>query len=649
MPARAQITWATVGEDGGYRVAFADSTTTPVLPADDGARAAAQAWVDDEQACTAGASYDGNLLGQPSLADTLCRAGGTFTAGAPVGLDRFRDPSLVLNAFGADAPTFVRVVPVDRPHAVPARPGPPRRHLGGDRRDAGLIAPRRRRGETRTVAPRVGAAPEGPGTGPSGGASNQAHHRPERPARPAANQRRSMKRSRKLLRRGLPALGVMGALLAGTVSGAGASSHREAPLITEDPVADLTDVYAFVSPDDASKVTLIANVVPFESPAGGPNFYKFGDDVLYQLNVSNDGDPQAELQYQFRFTTTYANPATFLYNTGQVTSLNDKDLNVRQTYSVTEVNTATGKSTTLGKNLPVPPANVGPRSTPNYEANLGSAGVKSLGGGMKVFAGPRDDPFFVDLGSIFDLGGLRPFNPAHLIPLPAAPGKDYVAGYNVHSIAIQVPKSALTKGDEKTIGVWATTYRRAQRVLSSNKPGVLSHKGNWVQVARLGMPLVNEVVIPVGPEGQVQRLPAGERRPVRGQRPEARAGEPHPGAVPGGQGADQRRRRPGPGWPRGHRDHLPHRHPRREPAEGRGAVGDAPAEHVDDASGFPNGRLLTDDVTDTEIRALAGATAFTPAFNISPNKDLGDGVNANDQPFTGSFPYLAAPASGYGS
>jgi len=112
-----------------------------------------------------------------------------------------------------------------------------------------------------------------------------------------------MKRSRKLLRRGLPALGVMGALLAGTVSGAGASSHREAPLITEDPVADLTDVYAFVSPDDASKVTLIANVIPFESPAGGPNFYKFGDDVLYQLNVSNDGDPQAELQYQFRFTT----------------------------------------------------------------------------------------------------------------------------------------------------------------------------------------------------------------------------------------------------------------------------------------------------------------------------------------------------------
>ena len=188
-----------------------------------------------------------------------------------------------------------------------------------------------------------------------------------------------MTTSRKLLRQGLPALGVIGALLAGTTTGVEASSHREAPLITEDPVADLTDVYAFVSPDDASKVTLIANVIPFESPAGGPNFYKFGDDVLYQLNVSNDGDPEAEIEYQFRFTTTYANPNTFLYNTNQVTKLDDPDLNVRQTYSVTKVNKATGKSESLGKNLPVPPANVGQRSTPDYEANLGSKGVRSLG------------------------------------------------------------------------------------------------------------------------------------------------------------------------------------------------------------------------------------------------------------------------------
>ena len=149
-----------------------------------------------------------------------------------------------------------------------------------------------------------------------------------------------MTTSRKLLRRLLPALGVSGALLAGMTAPAGASSHREAPLISEDPVADLTDVYAFVSPEDASKVTLIANVIPFEHPAGGPNFYKFGDDVLYQLNVDNNGDAVADAASTSSVSPRpTANPDTFLYNTGQVTSFNDPDLNVRQTYSVTEVNT----------------------------------------------------------------------------------------------------------------------------------------------------------------------------------------------------------------------------------------------------------------------------------------------------------------------
>jgi hypothetical protein len=457
-----------------------------------------------------------------------------------------------------------------------------------------------------------------------------------------------MTTSHKLLRRGLPALGVIGALLAGQISGVEASSHREAPLITEDPVADLTDVYAFVSPDDANKVTLIANVIPFESPAGGPNFYKFGDDVLYQLNVSNDGDPAAEWEYQFRFTTTYANPKTFLYNTGQVTSLTDSDLNVRQTYSVTEVNKSNGKTKTLGKNLPVPPANVGPRSTPDYEANLGSAGVKGLDDGIKVFAGPRDDPFFVDLGSIFDLGGLRPFNTAHLIPLPTEAGKDYVAGYNVHSIALQIPKGRLTKGDEKTIGVWATTYRRAQRVLSASTPGTLSHKGSWVQVARLGMPLVNEVVIPVGQKDKFNgsqpvndgQFAASVLKPeLAGLIPVLYPGVNVPTSVNAGLGL-------------GGREDIATIFLTGIPGVNQ-PEGVVPSEmlrlNTSTASGFPNGRLLSDDVTDTEIRALAGATAFSPAFNISPNKDLGDGVNANDLPFTSSFPYLAAPVSGYES
>jgi len=185
----------------------------------------------------------------------------------------------------------------------------------------------------------------------------------------------------------------------------GASSHREAPLISQDPVADLTDLYAFVSPDRPDSLTFVMNAIPFEDPAGGPNFFRFGDDVLYKFNLDTNGDSNRDFEYQFRFTTKVANPNTFLYNTNQVTSINDPDLNVKQVYSVTEVDFRGGgypKTRTLGQNLPVTPANVGARSTPDYEANLGSAGVRDIGNGIKTFAGPRDDPFFADLGAIFD-------------------------------------------------------------------------------------------------------------------------------------------------------------------------------------------------------------------------------------------------------
>jgi Domain of unknown function (DUF4331) len=246
-----------------------------------------------------------------------------------------------------------------------------------------------------------------------------------------------VQRKKKLLRT-IPAIGLAAAMAMTLTPRANASSHREAPSITEDPVADLTDVYAFVSPDDAASTTLVMNVNPFELPAGGPNFHKFGDDVLYEFNIDNNGDAVADIKYQFRFKTTYTNPNTFLYNTGQVTSLTDPDLNVRQTYTVTEVKG--GQSTVIGKDLMVAPANVGPRSMPNYRS-LGDAAVSSLGSSARVFAGPRDDPFYADLGAIFDLGGLRPFNKAHLVPLPTAGGRDYLAGFNVHSIVLQVPSS----------------------------------------------------------------------------------------------------------------------------------------------------------------------------------------------------------------
>jgi hypothetical protein len=184
------------------------------------------------------------------------------------------------------------------------------------------------------------------------------------------------------------------------------SSHREAPEISKDPVADSTDLYAFVSPDNPDTVTIIANYVPLESPDGGPNFYEFGDDVLYAINIDNNGDGKAEVSYQFRFTNTITNQATFLYNTGPITSLTSSSWNRRQHYSVTRV--AHGRSQVLGTNLACPPCNIGPLSTPNYPA-LAQAAVHSLSGSRQVFAGQRAEGFFVDLGSIFDLANLRPF------------------------------------------------------------------------------------------------------------------------------------------------------------------------------------------------------------------------------------------------
>ena len=213
-------------------------------------------------------------------------------------------------------------------------------------------------------------------------------------------------------------------------SAAKASSHSEAPLISQDPRADNTDLYAFVSPDDTNTVTIIANYIPLEAPASGPNFYSFDDSVLYQIGIDQNGDGHADIGYQFRFKTQTRNPDTFLYNTGPITSLDSPNWNRPQTYTLTRVrlnkNGNAKDPVVLGSNIPTPPDNIGPRSTPNYAA-LASAAATNLSGGIKVFAGQRDDPFYVDLGSIFDLAGLRPFNPFHLIPLPAAPGVDGVA------------------------------------------------------------------------------------------------------------------------------------------------------------------------------------------------------------------------------
>ena len=436
-----------------------------------------------------------------------------------------------------------------------------------------------------------------------------------------------------------------------------ASSHREAPVIADDPAADNTDLYAFRSPDRPNTVTLVANYIPLEEPAGGPNFAKFDDSVLYELNVDSDGDASEDLSYRFRFKTTVGNGNTFLYNTGAVTSLDDPDLNVRQTYTVTRV-TGKGKEEVLGSGIPTPPVNIGPRSTPGYDA-LAAAAVRDLPGGIKVFAGQRDDPFFVDLGSVFDLAGLRPFNAFHTIPLAGTAGVDGVAGFNTHSIAIQVPIEQLVKIPNHTIGVYASAERQQIRILRPD--GSSDSQGPWVQVSRLGNPLINEVVIPLGKKDLWNRSdPASDAQFASSYTdPEVPAlvnllYPALPDVPTTGRGdlvAVLLTGVPGLNFTGETKADLLRLNTSIAPS-GPVGTGNRLGVLAGEFAGYPNGRRLEDDVTDIEVRALAcgygdilaGALGLC---NLSPNNVLGDGVDANEKPFGTTFPYLASPHQGY--
>src|SRR5258708_10120130 len=291
------------------------------------------------------------------------------------------------------------------------------------------------------------------------------------------------------------------------------SSHREAPEISKDPVADSTDLYAFVSHDAPDKVTIVANYIPLEDPAGGPNFYEFGNDVMYEIVIDSDGDGQADIAYQCRFASLLTNPKSFLYNTGPIKSLSDPTWNSRQFYSVAVIDRRGRRL--LGSKLACPPCNVGVLSTPNYEAKLGSQAVHSLRRGIKVFAGQRAEEFYVDLGSIFDLANLRPFQEAnvfgHLAGLQNMPGVNATNRLNVHSIAIQVPISQLTVPGRPTIGVWTRASRPQVRVAAdaadARSAGADLLSGPHTQVSRLGNPLVNEVIIALGKKDYWNKQP----------------------------------------------------------------------------------------------------------------------------------------------
>jgi hypothetical protein len=460
-----------------------------------------------------------------------------------------------------------------------------------------------------------------------------------------------------------------------TPHGAKASSHAEAPLIGQDPRADNTDLYAFVSPENTNTVTMIANYIPLEAPAGGPNFASFDDSVLYEIKVDNDGDGEEDLSYEFRFNTATQNPNTFLYNTNQITSLDDPDWNRPQTYSVTLVRHGEGgsvKRQVLGTNIPTPPVNIGPRSTPNYNA-LAAAAVTTLSDGSKVFAGQRDDPFYVDLGSIFDLAGLRPFNPFHLIPLAPAAGRDALENYNTHSIAIQVPIAKVAQAPNKNIGIYASASRQKVTVLRND--GTKDGHGPWAQVSRLGNPLVNEVVIPLGdkdgwnrddPSGdsqfehyysspEVSRLENLLYGSALQHIDETGRGDLDAILLTGFKTASFNLNFTGDTQA----DLLRLNTDIKPGVNGACPGGAASATQPDrlavlnaDLCGYPNGRRLEDDVIDIDLRVFAqGYGAFlNGAFglpNKTPNNLLGDGVDTNDVSFSHTFPYVASPHQGY--
>ncbi|MFI5686411.1 DUF4331 domain-containing protein [Streptomyces sp. NPDC051636] len=434
-------------------------------------------------------------------------------------------------------------------------------------------------------------------------------------------------------RKGLVTL-ICGALAAGGLAAAGvatlepgaasASSHREAPLISGTPQYDNTDVYAFVSPDKPDTTTIVANWIPMEDPAGGPNFFTFADDAQYDIHVDNNGDAQGELLFRYTFKTHRKNDNTFLYNTGPVTSLDDPDLNITQTYDIDLVRLKNQKvvyKTKLADDVPVAPSNVGKASMPDY-AKLRSQAIYKTANGASTFAGQADDPFFLDL-RVFDLlyGG-------NLTEV----GRDTLKGYNVNTIALQVPNDLIRESDKQpVVGIWSTTQRR-------------NAQGYYTQVSRLGNPLVNEVVNPLkdkdkfnasAPWDDAQflknvtnpELPKLIQSIYKIDAPSEPRNDLVDVFLKGVKGLNQPPNVRASEELRLNTSIKPAMHPKRL------GVLDG------DNAGFPNGRRLTDDVIDEALQVVEGEL-------VGAKNDLGDAVDKNDKSFEKYFPYVAEPTAG---
>ncbi|WP_405964680.1 DUF4331 domain-containing protein [Streptomyces sp. NBC_00723] len=423
----------------------------------------------------------------------------------------------------------------------------------------------------------------------------------------------------------LAAGGLAAASVATLVPGAAyASSHREAPLISGTPQYDNTDVYAFVSPDHPDTTTIVANWIPFEEPAGGPNFFPFAEDAQYDLHIDNNGDAKEDLTFRYTFKTHVKNKKTFLYNTGVVESLDDADLNITQTYDLELIKSKKGKvehETKIADDVPVAPSNVGKASMPHY-SKLRDQAIYKLSSGAKTFAGQADDPFFLDL-RVFDLlygGDLSEV------------GNDTLKGYNVNSIALQVPNDMIAESEHQPIvGIWSTTQRE-------------NAQGHYSQVSRLGMPLVNEVVNPIKDkdkfnasepkdDGQFLKNVTNPELPklIEAIYKIKAPAEPRNDLVDvflkGVKGLNQ----------------PPYVTPSEELRLNTSIKPTASPKRLGvldgDNAGFPNGRRLTDDVIDASLQVVEGEL-------VGSKNDLGDAVDKNDKSFEKYFPYVALPTEG---
>jgi hypothetical protein len=478
-------------------------------------------------------------------------------------------------------------------------------------------------------------------------------------------------------------------LLLAVPPGAFASSHREAPITALDRAADITDFYAFVSYDHPDRVTFIMNVDPFLQPSNGPNYFPFDPSIVYQINIDNNHTAKRDVYFTIRFQTNIRAPKVFTGFVGAgngidapanspkpvapgtpivppaITSLTgpgSEGLSLQQTFTVemTRGNETIPLTNAAGGPLVAVPSNVGPRTMPNYPA-LAAQGVYNLQGrngahDVRVFAGTVADPFFIDLGASFDSLNFRTSAGGGVLS-PAADANDQVniapnsvAGFNVNTIAIEVPISLLTydaavhpaTDPRAVIGAWATTSRH--EITVRNPPNPLESQGKIAQVQRLGNPLINELIIGTGSKDRwsmsqpvndsqfaaydLDPLLARVFNAVYGIASPAPprtdllplvtyAAPIAPAGTPAGPISDMLRLNTGvPPTPVGSRRRL-------------GLL-------AGDGAGFPNGRRLTDDVVDIAARAVAGVLAG-PAYNYP----IGDGVNAPDQPTQETFPYVS--------